>query len=51
MSLKDKNILPYCDQSDSDAGANLHGGPIRQQTYLDGPPEHRTSHQIQQYSL
>ena len=49
--LKDIIILPYCDQSDSDADATLHGGPTQRQIYLDGPPEHQTSHQIQQHSL
>lgn len=45
------NVLPYCDQSDSDADATLHGGPTQQRTYPDGPPEHQTSHQIQRHSL
>jgi hypothetical protein len=49
--LKDIIILPYCDQSDSDADATLHGGPTQRQIYLDGPPEHQTFHQIQQHSL
>jgi hypothetical protein len=49
--LKDINILPYCDRSDSDVDATLHGGPTQPQIYLDGPPERQTSHQIQQHSL
>jgi hypothetical protein len=49
--LNDRNTLPYCDQSDSDADVTLHGGPTQQQIYLDGPPEHQTSRQTQQHSL
>jgi hypothetical protein len=51
MVLNHINVLPYCDQFDSDADATLHGGPTRRLTYLDGLPEHQTSHQIQQHSL